>query len=43
MTILQAERFYEQDSKKYEVLENKEFLSWLKNSIKNGYHPFIDI
>lgn len=43
MTILQAERFYEQDSKKYEVLKNKEFLSWLKNSIKNGYHPFIDI
>lgn len=43
MTILQAERFYEQDSKKYEVLKNKEFLSWLKNSVKNGYHPFIDI
>ena len=43
MTIAQAERFYEQDSKKYEVLKNKELLSWLKNSVKNGYHPFIDI
>ncbi|MBD9099046.1 hypothetical protein EGP98_05605 [bacterium] len=43
MTILQAERFYEQDSKKYEVLKNKELLSWLKNSIENGYHHFIDI
>ena len=26
MTIAQAERFYEQDSKKYEVLKNKELL-----------------
>lgn len=43
MTIAQAERFYEQDSKKYEVLKNKELLSWLKNSVKNGYYPFIDI
>ena len=43
MTIAQAERFYEQDSKKYEILKNKELLSWLKNSVKNGYHSFIDI
>lgn len=43
MTIAQAERFYEQDSKKYEVLKNKELLSWFKDSVKNGYHPFIDI
>ena len=43
MTIAQTERFYEQDSKKYEVLKNKELLSWLEKSIKNGYHPFIDI
>lgn len=43
MIIAQAERFYEQDSKKYEVLKNKELLSWFKDSVKNGYHPFIDI
>lgn len=43
MTIAQAERFYEQDSKKYEVLKNKELLSWFKDSVKKGYHPFIDI
>lgn len=43
MTIAQEERFYEQDSKKYEVLKNKELLSWFKKSVKNGYHPFIDI
>lgn len=43
MTIAQAERFYKQDSKKYEVLKNKELLSWLENQVKNGYQPFIDI
>lgn len=43
MTIVQAERFYEKDSKKYEVLKNKELLSWLENRVKNGYQPFIDI
>ncbi len=42
MTIIQAERFYEQDSKKYEVLKNKELLSWLENQVKNGYQPFIN-
>lgn len=43
MTIAQAERFYEQDSKRYEVLKNKELLSWFKDSVKKGYHPFIGI
>lgn len=43
MTIAQAQRFYEQDSKKYEVSKNKELLTWLKDAIKNGYHSFIDI
>ena len=43
MTIAQNERFYEQDPKKYDISKNKEFLNWLKESIKNGYHSFIDI
>lgn len=43
MTIAQAERFYEQDTKDYEIEKNKDFLTWLKTSIKNGYHSFIKI
>lgn len=43
MTIAQAERFYEQDKKKYDISKNKELLTWLKSAIKNGYHAFIDI
>ena len=43
MTIAQAERFYEQDTKNYEIEQNKDFLNWLKNSIKDGYHCFIKI
>ena len=43
MTIAQAERFYEQDSKKYDISNNKELLTWLKDAIKNGYNSFSDI
>lgn len=43
MTIAQAERFYEQDKKDYELGNNKEFLSWLKSSITDGYHCFMEI
>ena len=43
MTIAEAERFYEQDTKKYEVEKNKEFLKWLKDSINGGYNSFIEI
>lgn len=43
MTIAQAQRFYEQDTKKYDVSKNKELLTWLRDSIKNGYHSFSDI
>lgn len=42
MTIAQAERFYEQDTKDYEIEKNKEFLTWLKTSIKDGYHCFME-
>ncbi len=42
MTIAQAERFYEQDTKDYEIEKNKDFLNWLKASIKDGYHCFIE-
>lgn len=41
MTIAQAERFYRQDTKDYEIENNKLFLNWLKNSINDGYHCFI--
>lgn len=42
MTIAQAEKFYEQDTKKYELLNNKELLTWLKESSEKGYHSYID-
>lgn len=41
MTIAQAERFYEQDKKKYDVSKNKELLNWLKDIIKKGYSSFM--
>ena len=41
MTIAQAERFYEKDTKDYEIEKNKDFLTWLKISIKDGYHCFM--
>lgn len=42
MTIAQAEKFYEQDLKKYELSNNKELLTWLKESSEKGYHSYID-
>lgn len=41
MTIAEADRFYEQDSKSYEIEKNKEFLGWLKDSVYNGYHCYM--
>ena len=41
MTFAQEERFYGQDTKDYEIEKNKDFLTWLKTSIKDGYHCFI--
>jgi len=43
MTIKEAENFYKQDSKKYELENNKSFLIWFKNTIKEGYYAFMDI
>ena len=43
MTIAQAERFYETDTKEYEIEKNKEFLNWLENSISNGYYCYIGL
>ena len=42
MTIAQAERFYKQDTKDYEIENNKEFLNWLKKAICYGYHCYIE-
>ena len=41
MTITEAKRFYEKDTKDYQIEKNKDFLTWLKTSIKNGYHCFM--
>ena len=43
MTIAEAERFYNQDTKKYNIANNKEFLKWLKTTLDSGYHCFIEI
>ena len=43
MTIKQAERFYEQDRKDYDIKKNKDFLNWLKDSIANGYYCYLKI
>lgn len=43
MTIGQAERFYNENLKKYELEHNKDFLTWLKKITENGYKTFIDI
>lgn len=42
MTIEQANTFYMQDRKKYEIKNNKGFLNRLEKSIKNGYNCFIN-
>ena len=42
MTIAQEERFYEQDTKDYEIEKNKDFLNWLRASIEDGYHCFME-
>ena len=41
MTIAEARRFYDQDEKKYEIEKNKKFMTWLRDSIDNGYHCYI--
>ena len=41
MTIAEAERFYEQDLKKYEIKKNREFLKWLKKVMDDGYKCYI--
>lgn len=38
MTIVEAEKLYDQDKREYQIGRNKNFLYWLKESIKNGYH-----
>lgn len=43
MTIAAAEKFYNQDKKEYQIDRNKDFLYWLKGSIKNGYHFYITL
>lgn len=43
MTIAEARKFYKKNTKKYEIEHNKEFLSYLKESLKKGYHLFLSI
>lgn len=43
MTIKEADNFYSRDLKKYNIMDNKEFLSWFNSLIKKGYHCYIDL
>lgn len=43
MKIIEAERFYKADKKKYNILDNKEFLKYFNGMIKNGYHSYMDL
>ncbi len=43
MTIAEAQNFYEQDEKKYQVNSNDDFVYWLKSKIIRGYSNFIEI
>ena len=36
MTFIESEKFYNQDKLEYQIDRNKDFLYWLKGSIKNG-------
>jgi molybdopterin converting factor small subunit len=43
VVIAEANRFYEQDDKRYQLKDNKLFLSWLDDVTSKGYEKFIDI
>ena len=43
MTIAEADRFYEQDQKEYDVKNNKALLCWLKEKKRYGYKSFMEI
>ena len=43
MTIAEARIFYNEDKKNYEIENNKDFLSWWKSTVNNGYHSFIGL
>ena len=43
MTIAEAESFYKKDTKSCQLEKNKNFLCWLKSSIKDGYHCFVSL
>lgn len=43
MTFIESEKFYNQDKLEYQIDRNKDFLYWLKGSIKNGYRFYITL
>jgi hypothetical protein len=43
MLFAHFDKFYEQDTKEYEIKNNKDFLNLLKYMIDNGYHSPINI
>lgn len=43
MTILEANNFYKQDNKLYQINQNEEFIKWLNDKIDNGYSSLISI
>jgi len=38
MTLEEFQNFYKQGKKKYELMRNKKFLTWLNGTIKDGYN-----
>jgi len=37
------DNFFSKDKRVYDIKHNREFLSWYKNKIRNGYHPTLTI
>lgn len=43
MTGLEIDNFYKLDDKRYILEENKEFLKWYRDMLKNEFHPILDL
>ena len=43
MTILEAEKFYKNDKKEYDVKNNVNFINWLNDLIRNGYDSYCSL
>lgn len=43
MTIAEAEKFYNTDTEEYIPTHNKEFMTWLREKLQNGYYPYLNL